>query len=82
MTDAADGVVFNLLNDGIPLQVSWTSASSTNAFLVLDRNGNGTIDSGAELFGDITQQPVSAAPNGFLALAEYDQPGNGVTATE
>ena len=77
MTDAAGGVVFNILNDGVPLQISWTSASSTNAFLVLDRDGNGTIDSGEELFGDITPQPATAAPNGFLALAEYDKPGNG-----
>ncbi len=77
MTDAAGGAIFNILNDGVPLQISWTSASSTNAFLVLDRNGNGTIDSGEELFGDITPQPASPAPNGFLALAEYDKPGNG-----
>src|SRR5438132_3330653 len=33
MTNAAGGVTFNLLNDGVPLQISWTAANSTNAFL-------------------------------------------------
>jgi hypothetical protein len=77
MTDAAGGVVFNILNDNVPLAISWTAATSSNAFLVLDRNGNGRIDSGEELFGDLTPQPAFAAPNGFLALAEYDKTGNG-----
>jgi hypothetical protein len=77
MTDVTGGVVFNFLNDGVPLALSWTAPASTNAFLVLDRNGNGTIDNGEELFGDVTPQPPSSEPNGFLALAVYDTAAGG-----
>ena len=77
MSDAVGGVIFNMLNDGVPLAISWTAAGSTNALLVLDRNGNGTIDNGTELFGDLTPQPASSEANGFRALAEYDKSTNG-----
>jgi hypothetical protein len=77
LTDAARGVVFNILDDGVPLPISWTLGRSNNAFLALDRNGNGVIDSGAELFGDSTPQPSTPKRNGFIALAEYDKPANG-----
>lgn len=79
LTSADNGVKFDIANTGIPVQISWTAGSS-NAFLVLDRDGSGVITDGAELFGNFTPQPKIATPNGFAALAVYDDPrmgGNG-----
>lgn len=80
LTDLKDGTVFDIAALGKPAQVSWTSPHSTNGWLALDRNGNGTIDDGTELFGDRTPQPdppKGKQRNGFLALAEFDKPENG-----
>jgi hypothetical protein len=70
-TSARRGVPFDLDASGAPEQVAWTVADSEVAFLALDRNGNGLIDSGAELFGNhtpVTPGTSATTPNGFEAL--------------
>lgn len=75
LTGFVDGVNFDLMAEGVGRRVGWTAAGARDPFLVLDRNGNGLIDDGRELFGNVTEQPTPEGrvnKNGFLALAEFD----------
>jgi hypothetical protein len=80
LTDAAGGVDFDISASGSLRRIGWTCAGADDAWLVLDRNRNGIIDDGSELFGSSAAQPTpppGSLPNGFEALAVFDAPRNG-----
>lgn len=79
-TSLAGGVEFDLDGDGALERVSWTDPSEGDGLLALDRNGNGLIDDGTELFGNHTAQPDGDDLNGYAALAVLDRPEAGGNA--
>ena len=77
LTSREGGVRFDLNVDQVAERTAWSAPGSDEAFLVLDRNANGTIDNGLEVFGDATPQFPSDEPNGFRALQVFDDSLNG-----
>jgi hypothetical protein len=63
------GVKFDIANSGEKLSTGWIS--NADAFLAIDKNGNGKIDSRAELFGGGVGQ-------GFAKLESFDSNHDGL----
>ncbi|VVM48353.1 calcium-binding protein [Pseudomonas fluorescens] len=75
--------VFDHNADGSKSAVGWVGAE--NGILVFDSNGNGTVDSSAEWFGESFAAPgqtAQAGQNGFSALATLTQAGSAVFSRE
>jgi len=71
------GVHFDLDNSGFSESTSWIASS--DGLLVLDRNADGQIDAGAELFGTETVlSDGTFASNGFEASADLDENKDGM----
>ena len=71
LTSAPNGVHFDINGDGKSERTAFVQGD--DAFLVYDRNGNGRIDGGRELFGD-----QNGARNGFEELRRYDDNADGI----
>ena len=70
------GAFFDHAGDGFAELTGWIGAD--DGLLILDRNGNGTVDHGAELFGNETRlTDGTKAGDGYEALAQFDENGDG-----
>ena len=76
ITPLSGNVMFDTNGDTIKTATAWVSGD--DGILVWDRNGNGTIDSGAEIFGDeMIMSNGQKAQNGFEALKAMNSDNNG-----
>lgn len=77
LTTTNDGVYFDLDKNGFAEKTAWIGTE--DGFLVLDRNGNGIIDDGGELFSDqVEMNDGSISASGFAALSDLDENGDGI----
>ena len=71
-----DGALFDHDKNGIRTATGWVGKD--DGFLVYDRNGDGVVNDGGELFGDNTLlKNGERAANGYQALADLDDNGDG-----
>lgn len=81
LTSLENGVHFDLDKNGFAEKTAWIGIE--DGFLVLDRNGDGTINDGGELFGDkVELQNGLTSVSGFEALAELDNNNDGCIDAE
>lgn len=75
-TPISDLTYFDHEGNGFAQRTGWVSPD--DALLVRDRNGDGKIGDGDELFGNNTSTSNGMASNGFQALASMDTNGDGI----
>jgi hypothetical protein len=76
-TDLTRNTYFDIDANGFAEATNWIDNS--DGLLAIDRNGNGIIDDGKELFGDRTiKSDGTYATSGFDALADIDLNGDGI----
>lgn len=71
LTSYKNGANFDITGQGRLAQTAFVTGG--DAFLALDRNNNGRVDNGAELFGD-----QRGARNGFEELRKLDSNGDNI----
>jgi hypothetical protein len=77
----ANGVLFDLLASGKPVQTGWVAP--TDGLLVRDLNADGSINNGTELFGNATVlADGSKATDGYQALAQLDGNHDGMITSD
>lgn len=75
-SDPEKEIFFDIDNNGFSEKTAWIG--SEDGFLVLDRNGDGRITNGTELFSDqIYLSNGQKSKSGFETLAEFDSNGDG-----
>ncbi len=80
--DSSNPLLFDHDGDGVSNATGWIKPD--DGFLVLDRNGDGLINNGTELFGDSTPlfnatgEFIGKAADGFAALTQQDSNHDGV----
>jgi len=70
-----DTVSFDLKGNGVAREMQWVAPDRDEGFVFQDLNGNGICDDGSELFGVGSRMLLEVerlTPNGFVALAQYD----------
>ncbi|WP_158087946.1 calcium-binding protein [Neisseria dumasiana] len=76
-TQGYHGALFDHNKDGIRTATGWVSAD--DGLLVIDRNSDGLINNGNELFGDSTAlKDGNNAEHGYAALKELDTNSDGL----
>lgn len=81
LTSVENGVHFDLDKNGFAERTAWIGQK--DGFLALDRNGNGFIDDGGELFSDqVVMSDGRTSASGFEALKDLDANDDGIISKE